>query len=70
MFVGARSDEDQDKWFWNNGTVVKDTNFTTPNDTVCQEMTWPLTYDDGINLLSKPCESGMSHYICEINCMV
>jgi len=29
-------------------------------------MTWPLTYDDGINLRSKECQSGMAHYICRI----
>ena len=30
-------------------------------------MTWPLTYDDGVNLRAKRCSSGMARYICRIS---
>ena len=48
--------------------MINNALFPTSNESVCQEMTWPLTYDDGINLRSKKCESGMAHYFCEIKC--
>ena len=48
--------------------MIDNAMFPTSNKSVCQEMTWPLTYDDGINLRPKACESGMSHYVCEIKC--
>ena len=31
-------------------------------------MTWPLTYNDGINLYSKDCETGISHFACHTLC--
>ena len=40
--------------------------FPTPNPSVCQEMTWPLTYTDGINQLAKDCQSGKSHYVAKL----
>jgi len=51
---------------WNNGTIIKDPTFQTSDQSDCQQMTWPLTYDDGINLRPKECGSGIAHYICRI----
>ena len=31
-------------------------------------MTWPLTYDDGINLYTKECGTGKSHFVCKTLC--
>ena len=33
---------------------------------VCEQMTWPLTYDDGINLRAKDC-SAEAHYVCRVD---
>ena len=41
---------EQGDWFWNNNTIATDMNYPTANASVCQQMTWPLTYRDGINL--------------------
>ena len=48
--------------------MINNAIFSTSKESVCQEMTWPLTYDDGINLRPKNCESGISHYVYEIKC--
>ena len=55
----------QSSWFWNNGTMITDLTYPSSNTSVCEQMTWPLTYDDGINLRAKDCETGKSHYICK-----
>ena len=68
VFIGARSDVNQTKWYWNNITEVNNTMFPESNSSVCQQMTWPLTYNDGINLRPKQCETGMSHYVCQVLC--
>ena len=67
MFTGARSDVNQSSWFWNNGTMITDPTYPSSNTSVCQQMTWPLTYDDGINLRAKDCETGKSHFVCGVN---
>ena len=66
VIIGARSDVGQSNWFWNNGTMITDTMYPSSNTSVCQQMTWPLTYDDGINLRAKDCGTGKSHYICQV----
>ena len=70
VFTGARSDVNQVNWFWNNGTMVANTtNYPASNASVCEQMTWPLTYDDGINLRAKECKSGLSHHVCRFEGM-
>ena len=67
VFIGARSHYGQLHWTWNNGTMVADArNFPPPDTSVCQEMTWPLTYDDGINLRAEDCAEE-AHYVCRVN---
>ena len=56
----------QSDWFWDDGTRINGLDYFTTNVSVCQQMSWPLTYDDGINLLDKNCETGISHYICKV----
>ena len=68
VFVGARSDFNQTNWFWNSGTMVNNLMFPISNKSVCQEMTWPLTYDDGVNLRGKNCASGKAYYLCKMLC--
>ena len=53
-------------WFWEDGTRITDPDYSTTNVSVCQQMSWPLTYDDGINLHAKDCETGVSNYICKV----
>ena len=67
IFTGARSNATSLSWFWNNGTMVKDSNFQTPKKETCQQMTWPLTYTNGINLRPKKCKE-KSHFICLLPC--
>ena len=62
VFTGARFDVG--RWHWNNNKTVKEKAYLPLNQSACQVMTWPLTYEDGINMLSKPCDTGMAHYIC------
>ena len=67
VFIGARSHNGQLHWTWNNGTMVADTSNFPPSDTsVCEQMTWPLTYDDGINLRAKDCSKD-AYYVCQVN---
>ena len=70
VFSGARSDVNQSNWFWENRTMVDDSNYPTSDPSVCQQMSLPLTYDDGINLLPKDCENDEAHYVCEIPCKI
>ena len=66
VFIGARSHVGQSHWTWNNGTRVADTSsFPSSNTSACEQMTWPLTYDDGINLRAKKC-SKEAHYACRV----
>ena len=68
MFTGARSDVNQSNWFWDGETMIaNDSNYPPPNTSVCEQMTWPLTYDDGINLHPKLC-SDEAYYICQVKC--
>ena len=65
--VGARSDVGESDWFWKNGTMINDTGFPTSDPSVCQQMTWPLTYRDGVNLRPKPCNKH-SFFLCQVKC--
>ena len=68
IFIGARSDVGHSDWSWHNGSRINTSDFLQSNSSVCHEMTWPLTYDDGINLNPKQCETGRSYYICQYKC--
>ena len=56
-------------WSWRNGTKINNTLYPLSDPSVCEQMSWPLTYDDGINLRAKPCEEE-SHFVCEIQCKI
>ena len=45
--------------------MITDPTYPSSNTSVCEQMTWPLTYDDGTNLRAKECGTGKSQYICE-----
>ena len=47
--------------------MVNNSNFQPSNKTVCQQMTWPFTYTDGINLRPKKCEE-KSYFACLLQC--
>ena len=68
VFIGARSDLNQSDCFWNDGSSYNVLPRLRSNSYVCQQMTWPLSYDDGINLRRKECGSGISHYVCKAKC--
>ena len=66
MFLGAQSNVGQTNWFWENGTVVNDSRYPLSNQSVCQQMSVPLTYEDGINLLPKRCDKDAAYFACDI----
>ena len=66
VFTGARSNASSSGWIWNNGTMVDNKNFPCKKN-ICQQMTWPFTYSDGINLRPKKCKE-KSHFICSLPC--
>ena len=65
MFIGARSNVGQADWFWKNGTMVDDSRYPPSDQSVCQQMSIPLTYNDGINLLPKRCDQDKAYFVCE-----
>ena len=48
--------------------MVNDSNYPTSDSSVCEQMSSPLTYDDGINLLPKRCENDEAYFACEVPC--
>ena len=48
--------------------VANASNYPTSNTSVCEQMTWPLTYIDGVNLRGKLC-SEQTYYICQVECI-
>ena len=67
VFIGARSNVDQSNWFWNNETKISYPNYKTSNPSICHQMSWPLTYDDGINFNKKLCKDD-AYFLCQIEC--
>ena len=45
--------------------MVDDSRYPTSNQSICQQMSLPLTYDDGINLLPKRCDQDEAYFVCE-----
>ena len=48
--------------------MVDDSRYPSSNQSICQQMTMPLTYDDGINLLPKPCDQDEAYFTCDVSC--
>ena len=65
--MGGRSALGQSDWLWNNGTIINDTEFGSSITESCQQMSWPLTYDDDINLRGKVCEEE-AYFMCQVKC--
>ena len=65
VFVGPQLDKNEKKWFWNNRTMVSN---APSNHSVCQQMSWPLTYDDGKSLLPKDCDQDEAYFVCVQKC--
>ena len=65
VFIGAKSNVGQTKWFWQNGTMVNDSRYPSSSESACQQMSLPLTYDDGINLLPKGCNQEEAYFVCD-----
>ena len=56
-------------WFWENETKINASDFSTNSDSGCQQMSWPLTYSDGINLNAKNCQEE-SYALCQYKCKI
>jgi len=67
LFFGASSNVGQTNWFWENGSIVNEVNYPTSDQSICEQMSVPLTYDEGINLLPKPCDE-KAYFACEVEC--
>ena len=63
--MGARSEVGQSNWTSENGTNGLYLNYPASDSTICQQMAFPLTYDDGINLLPKRCDQ-KEYFGCEV----
>ena len=46
--------------------MVNDLRYPLSDQSVCQRMSLPLTYDDGINLLPKRCDQDEAYFACDI----
>ena len=68
LFLGAQSRVGQTNWFWENGTKVNDERYPPSEESVCEQMSVPLTYDDGINLMPKRCDQDEAYFACEVEC--
>ena len=67
VFVGARSNVNESGWFWSNRTIIVDQSYPVSDQSICQQISWPLTYDDGINLRGKRCEDE-AYFLCQTKC--
>ena len=67
MFVGGSSALGEDVWKNNNGSTIVNENYPPGNQSVCQQMTWPLTYSDGVNLRPKQCVH-KAFFLCQTKC--
>ena len=65
IFLGPRSNTNS---FCKNGTLAENANNTncTFNVPSCQQISLPLTYDDGINLLPKRCDRDKAYFACDV----
>ena len=65
VFWGNRSNTNS---VCKNGTVRENASSTncTSNILSCQQMSLPLTYDDGINLLAKRCNRDKAYFACDV----
>ena len=48
--------------------MVNDTRYPLSDQSVCQQMSLALTYDDGINLLPKRCDQDEAYFGCGVHC--
>ena len=48
--------------------MVNDPTYPPSNQSVCQQMSLPLTYDDGNNLLPKRCNQEKAYFACDLPC--
>ena len=68
IFLEAPSNISLTNWLWENKSSVNNSRYPPSNQSVCQQISLPLTYDDGINLLSKRCDQDEAYYACEVPC--
>ena len=47
--------------------MVNDSRYRPSNQSVCQQMSLPLTYDDGINLLPQRCDQDEAYFACHVD---
>ena len=57
----------EDVWKYNNGTIIVNEKYPTGDQSICQQMTWPLTYNDGVNLRPMKCNQE-AYFICQNKC--
>ena len=46
--------------------MVNDPRYPPSDQSACQQMSLPLTYDDGINLLPKRCDQDEAYFACDV----
>ena len=67
VFVGGRSQIDENVWKSSDGSKIENKKYPPGDKSICQQMTWPLTYNDGVNLRSMKCNQE-AYFICQTKC--
>ena len=67
VFVGGRSQIDENVWKNSDGSKIENKKYPPGDKSICQQMTWPLTYNDGVNLRSMKCNQE-AYFICQTKC--
>ena len=67
VFVGGRSQIDENVWKNSDGSKIENLKYPPGDKSICQQMTWPLTYNDGVNLRSMKCNQE-AYFICQTKC--
>ena len=63
VFIGARFNSSQNKWFWSDGTVA---NFSSSGLETCQQKA--LHYGNGWEIINKNCTGDEARFACQIGC--
>ena len=67
LFVGGRSQINENVWKNSDGSKIENKKYPPGDELICQQMTWPLTYNDGVNLRSMKCNQ-KAYFICQTKC--
>ena len=68
VFLGVRSFENSRLWVSSDQNVLLHPSIGFSMEGVCEQMSVPLSYDDGINLRPRKCSNVEAYVACAIRC--